>query len=729
MFKNKAGCVPIWACLIFIHMVPVALAPAAALAQDSGEGAATAPANQRDGDALQEVVVTAERRESTVQKTAASITVVTPEMLATQQVVQVFDLNSLLPNAQIYPISQSAEISIRGIGPIFVDPRGDPAVPVSVDGLVFVRNIPLGFSLLDVSRVEALNGPQGTLYGRNAVAGAINIVTNKPDDKLEGSFEATGGNLGTNNFSGVINVPVTDTFALRAAYERDRSDGYIQDYYNDVHSDFGRVSALWTPTDKLRVLLEWDIAILGGHGQTPEPFPCPGSTPYSLFIPANCNIFGKPFQVQNIGDVSGTTNAYQMDVDYDAGPITLTSITGYIATRYDLSQAQGALFYDQQNNWNNDISEEFRLSGKNSPNHAGGLGWVAGAYIFDSTGAYIYNAPGTSLNNYPQLPQRSQAGFGQVTYGLTDQLRLTGGARFTHDFKGLNDGIGNFLEYSASKWTYKGGVEYDLAPANMLYATVSTGYVSGGPNGGNPNAVPPPNYGKSFFQPETVTAYEVGSKNRFIGDRLQVNADVYYYDFNNYQFYNPGFLVGYPGLATIIQNIPKVTTYGFEWSGAFAATSLDQFTASLDLAHGEFGEIDIKSFGAGPGGFTPITESSPPGNTLVNLPHWQGMLGYNHTFQLPNEAAVVFSVASKLSGSYFLTPTGQDDPVDHQGTYTRTDLALAYHFPADRFVVRAWVRNVENKFVAIGGLGAGDNLQTVLPPRTYGLTVAAKFGE
>jgi iron complex outermembrane recepter protein len=316
-----------------------------------------------------------------------------------------------------------------------------------------------------------------------------------------------------------------------------------------------------------------------------------------------------------------------------------------------------------------------------------------------------------------------------VTYGVTDQFRITGGVRYTHDYKGLNDGLGNLLAQSNSKWTYKGGLEYDLAPANMLYATVSTGYVSGGPNGGTPVATPPPNYGSNYFQPETVTAYEVGSKNRFMSERLQVNADVYYYDFTNYQIFNPAFLVGYPGLASVIQNIPKVTTYGFELSSAFAATPYDQFTASLDLAHGEYGEIDIKAFGAGPGGFTPITESEPQGNSLINLPHWQGTLGYNRTFPLPNESSLVFSVASKLSGSFFLTPTGQGIPEDRQGAYTRTDLALAYHSRADRYVVRAWVRNVENKFVAISSDGAGDHLQTVLPPRTYGLTVGVKFGK
>ena len=729
MVKTRSGCVPNRACLLFLLLAPIAVAPAPLLAADAAAPDAATATNQQGSDALQEIVVTAERRESTVQKTAAAITVVTPETLATQQVVQVFDLNSLLPNTQIYPISQAIEISIRGIGPIFIDPRGDPAVPVSINGLPFVRNIPLGFSLLDVARVEALNGPQGTLYGRNAAAGAINIITNRPDDKLSGSFEVTGGNLGTNNFSGVVNVPVTDTFALRAAYERDRSDGYVQDYYNDVHSDYGRVMALWTPTDQLHILFELDHDKLGGHGQAPEPYPCPGSKPYSLTIPANCNIFGFADQVNNIGHVSGTTNAYQIDVDYDAGPVTLTSITGYITTRNDLFQANGAIFYDYQFNRSNDFSEEFRVAGNSSPYQAGGLGWVAGAYIFDSTGSFLFDGLGTGINDYPELPQRSQAGFGQVTYGITDRLRLTGGVRYTHDYKGLNDNLGNLLSLSGSKFTYKGGLEYDLAASNMLYATVSTGYVSGGPNGGTPVAVPPPNYGSNFFQPETVTAYEVGSKNRFVNDRLQVNADVYYYDFNNYQIFNPAFLVGYPGLASVIQNIPKLHTYGFELSGAYAATSYDQFTASLDLAHGEYGEIDIKAFGAGPGGFTPITETSPPGNALINLPHWQGMLGWNHTFPLPNETSLVFSVASKLSGSYYLTPTGQDVPVDRQGAYTRTDLALAYHFKADRFVVRAWVRNVENKFVAISSDGAGDNLQTVLSPRTFGLTVGAKFGQ
>ncbi len=687
---------------------------------------------------LHEVVVTAMKRRSTAQGTAAALTVVSASDLAKQQAVGVSDLNALLPNTQIYAIQNNVQFAIRGIGSTFLDPRADPAVAVSINGLFLDRALPSSFALLDVARIEVLRGPQGTLYGRNAVAGAVNIITNRPVDRFEGYVTATGGNLGTNNFSGVVNLPLGDTLAVRLAYERDRSRGYVENYYDDVNADSGRISALWTPLERLHVYAEWDYSHQGGHGSAQQDYPCPGTQPYSVNIPASCSYpAGIPYNVPLDGHVNAKTNAYQVHVDYDAGFATLTSITGYVITYNNNRQTNGAIFAnpnpalagDTLISTSKDFTEELRLTG-GSASHAGGLAWVVGSFIFNSTGNYHFIVPSIGGGNiYPELPQKSQAGFAQLTYGITDRFRVTGGARYTHDFKGLSYPWGPPTSEAENHWNYKAGVEYDFTNQNLLYANVSSGYVSGGPNGGHPTASLPPNYGQTTFRAETLTAYEAGSKNRFLDGRVQLNGDLYYYDFKDYQLFLPGLLVGSPGPVSVIQNVPHVKTYGLELSAAALASPNDEFHATLDLAHGEFGQANLVTFGGAPPAFVGVPYPVTSGTRLLNLPEWQGTLGYDHTFRLASGSSLVFSVASKLSGNYLVTVTegGTPIPADVQPAYTRTDLSLAYHFAGDRIVVRGWVKNVENSYVNLYGEGAGYYLYSDLPPRTYGVTGTVTF--
>jgi iron complex outermembrane receptor protein len=748
-----------------------ALIASVAAAQSADQGArATAQAQpasaQNSQPGLEEIVVTAERRESTVQRTAAEITVADSQDLDRQHVTDLAGLQALLPNLQIYTITNNLQFSIRGIGSTFIDPRADPDVALSLNGLFLDRSMPAGFGLVDVSRVEALNGPQGTLYGRNSAAGAVNIISNQPTDKFEGLVSATAGNLETANVTGVVNIPVTDNLAVRLAYERDRSEGYVADYYNDVHIDYGRAIVRWTPTDRLTVVAEWDHDRMGGHGGTGVSYPCPGSTPYGVFVPVNCvapnsllygtnTTFTDPLD----GQSSETVDAYQLHLDYDAGPVRLTSISGYVLGRTNYLNQNGAIFApmaigpdgvrvppgtgiygDHISNIARDVTEEFRVAGTDDATHAGGLAWVAGAFIFSSSGNYDLESD-LGSSDYTVLPQRSQAGFGQFTYGVTDSLRLTGGVRYTHDYKGVELGAGPppppLVTINDNNWSYKGGLEFDLTRANMLYADVSTGYISGGPNGGVPgNPQPPgsPAYADNTFPAETLTAYEAGSKNRFFDNRVQLNADFYYYDFKNYELFIPSLLAP-PNPQTIyttIQTVPKVTTYGFEAAAAFAATRDDSFNASLQLAHGEFGGVTLSAGGVA---FVPFFHfvANPyvitDGTRLLNLPQWQGTLGYDHTFRLKNNSSLVFSIASKLSGNFLTTVTenGAVIPSDIQHAYTRTDMNLAYHFPDDRLLIRAWVKNVENSYVNLYGEGAQFYLYDPLPPRTYGVTVTMKF--
>ncbi len=721
-----------------------AFAQTAAGSPPPAASAAQGPSQQ--GAQIQEIIVTAERRETTVQRTPATIEVVGAATLDRQRIVNFSDLNSVLNDTQIVPIGIATQVVIRGIGNNFVDPRADPAVATSVNGLFYARPLPLGFAFLDVARVENLEGPQGTLYGRGAAAGALNIITNQPVNKWAGSLEVSGGNLGENQVTAVINVPVADNLAIRAAYDRNRRDGYLDSYYDDVHSDTARLSARWTPTDKLTVYVESNYDHVGGHGNTPEPYPCAGSSPYSSFTPAACNALG-PFNAKAslTGQIDSYVQSDLLHLDYDLGGATISSISGYVDTHQGNNLlANGSYFTNTESSTDHDYSEELRLAGHGSATHRGGFAWQVGTYLFDSDGHYYINTqaatnrPPTNTQIFSKIPQSSEAGYAQATYGLTDKLRLTGGVRYTHDNRGITASSSVFLpptftvaapfvpvkaKSSDGKFTYKGGVEYDLAAGHLLYATVSTGYASSGVNGGNPSATLTPTVAPAAFKPETITAYEIGSKNRFFGGRLIVNGDFYYYQFHNYQYLFSSYVQGGTGQGLNIQDIASVKAYGAEANAQFALTSNDRLSGSVSWSHGTFGSIQFA-------GFTPPAKATlttlPSGSPIPNDPHWSALLGYEHTFPIDQSTSLVFGVNSKISSKYLLV-VASSLPADYQKAYTMTDISLALRLHEDKYEARLWVKNVENSLVNVYGEGLGFNLYGVAPPRTYGVTLSAKF--
>lgn len=331
------------------------------------------------------------------------------------------------------------------------------------------------------------------------------------------------------------------------------------------------------------------------------------------------------------------------------------------------------------------------------------------------------------------------AGYAQATYGLTDQLRVTAGVRYTSDEKGITSSSSAFLpptftvpgppvtgkaKSSSNKFTYKGGVEYDLAHGNLLYATVATGFASSGVNGGDPSAPSAPDRAPAAFKPETITAYEVGSKNRFAGGRLILNGDFYYYKFHNYQYLFPAYVQGGGNVSGLqIQDISSVTAYGVEFNTQLALTPQDRLSGSLAWSHATFGTIQFAGF------IPPVTGTVmtlPSGSDIVNDPHWSALLGYEHTFKLDQDTSVTFGVNSKISAKYLLV-VASNVPADSQRGYTQTDANLALHLHDGKYLAQAWVKNIENSVINIYGEGSGFNLYGVAPPRTYGVTLSAKF--
>ncbi len=714
--------------------------PATGPSSTSGPRNSQAPAAPASsGGTLQEVVVTAERRESTVQRTAATVDVVGNAQLQRQRIVQLTDLNSVLLDTQIVNIVSSTQVTIRGIGSNFVDPRADPSVATSVNGLFFDRSLPLGFSFLDVARVEDLEGPQGTLYGRNALAGAINIITNQPTQKFGGMVQATGGNLRENDFTGVLNLPLTDDLAVRVAYDRNRRDGYIGGYYNDINNDTSRISARWTPTDKLTVFAEADYINVGGHGGATTAYPCSPSQAYVLYDPLTCVATGfRSGAISTQGREGSFVSSDQVHVDYNLGWATLTSISGFVGTHgRNADTPNGSAFVENVENDDYDYSEEVRLSGHDTASHRGGFTWQVGVYLFDSTGNYRQQVvgptrlPPTGDLIFSKLPESSEAGYAQATYGITNSLRLTGGLRYTHDFKGIASESTNFVgtvdnraSSKNSKVNYKVGLEYDLALGKLLYGTVSSGYVSGGANGGSPNVPLASFVAPSVFQPETLTAYEVGSKNRFLGNRLQLNGDLYYYDFSNFQYLYPSLVQGEGSVdALSIQNAASATAYGVELNAEFALTPDDRLSASFAYAHARFGPLVLDSY-APPFG-PAFAVSVPSGSAIPNDPNESALVGYEHTWRLGGASTITAGANTHVSSRY-LDVVGSIDPYDFQKAYAMTDASIAYNF-LDNYTVRLFAKNLENVPVNVYGQGATFHLYTIESPRTYGVTVTANF--
>jgi iron complex outermembrane receptor protein len=441
--------------------------------------------------------------------------------------------------------------------------------------------------------------------------------------------------------------------------------------------------------------------------------------------------------------------SHEIQVDYNFGWSTLTSITGFVGTHERFYNGpNGSAFTNTVIIDSDDYSEEIRLAGNDNASHQGGFAWQVGAYFFDSNGDYFSgvqvpgsNFPPTGTFTFSAIPQSSQAAYAQASYGITDALRVTAGLRYINDFKQIDYSsdayapptfthlappITGTSSFSGDKVIYKGGVEYDVASDKLLYADVSTGYVSGGANGGNATSPLPPNVTPAVFQPETITAYELGSKNRFLNNRLQLNGDVYYYDFHDYQYLYPSLIQGGPAAheALNIQNAASASAYGVELSAVFALTADDRISASVEWTHATFGAISLATFTPPFGPAKTITV--PSGSPLTNDPDWSGLIGYEHTWRLPQGSSVSLSANSKLSSKY-LVVIGSHDPADTQNAYTMTDASLAYHWPQDKYLVRLWVKNLENSPVNVYGEGQTFHLYEIEPPRTFGGTVTVKF--
>lgn len=717
-----------------------------ALAQESS-GSLAAPAVASSPSTLQEVVVTAQRRVENLQHVPIAITAIPGSVIRSEGKVSLNDVLVDAPSVQVQNSPQGGQIYIRGLGSNGDSDFLDPTVSLYKDGIYTNRAESVFGAVYDIDRVEVLRGPQGTLYGRNATGGAVNILTASPTSTYEGDVNVDLGNYALRHEDGAVNLPLTDTFAVRIAALREDRNGYYSNGGDSSHETGYRIKARWNITPSLTVTGLIDYLHQTGLGVTSTATPG-GSGPFDWDQRKD-----NPWYV----DASHPANkdnyrfiTYGANIEWNLGWGVITVLPAYSqSSRYYYGNLVAGTFGGSALtavNYNeNQTSVEARIaSPASSP-----IKWVGGIYYLHDPQTESGTASGNATyydQTYPTVGTDSIAGFAQATYPVTDNFRLTGGIRYTHDkrtesYEYTTTTIAGYTtsgsaQDSYSAFTYKVGAEYDLTPQNLLYTTISTAYKAGG---FDTTSEPP-----LAYQPEHLTAYEIGSKNRFISNTLQVNAEAFYYQYHGYQVqyatcqtspiptaYIPTDYVdstcgtNATVFAQEVLNAGPSTVAGMDGEVRWQFTRDDEFDVSATYLDTRYGELVLPGAGVStpPGGGT-SDDLDLTGTSIIQSPKWSGLVGYQHQIRLGSLGSLTARLQSKLSTGYFVN-TKKDMPGAYQDGYSRSDAFLTYTTADSRYSVAFWIKNIENNAQTTNVLPLYRRLIT--DPETFGLNLSARF--
>lgn len=736
-----------------------------ALAQDAANDAASTGASSP----FDEIIVTAERSEKSLQKTSLSLQVLTPADLEKSNLTQASDLNTMVPGVQIGTGGNAPQIYIRGVGDFAASALSNPAVAVNIDGVYVARPQAINSLFYDLERIEVLKGPQGTLYGRNASGGAINLISKRPRlGEVEGYIGATYGNYDTKQLEAAINVPLGQTVAARLAFNAVDRDGYLSDGTDDDERIAGRLRVLWEPSSAVSLLLNADYAKEGGQGPGYVMLPRPPGTDdwTSVSSPeANAQLAAQPpigFLLPPAEDDAFRDNEFwnvSAELNADLGFATFTLVPAYRHARLSERNYPAGLRNTIPDATAKQTSIEARLA-----NSSGPLDWVIGGYFFDEkqqAEQQIYQGTFQDNIGYYNPHTRSYAAFGQATLHATDQLRLIGGLRYTYERTKLDGDIFSFApgypvppevlpvllvsfggDESFDSVTWRAGAEYDLTPDNMIFATASTGFKAGGFN----QTIAP----QDTYEPEKVTAFQIGSRNEFLDGRLRVNFEAFWWKQKNAQIAHVKFdPLGNVNLITDNAGSSEMKGANIELQAALSDNDTLRFFVeyndakyqdfTYDTAFSIFGNpifnpasttCDVGSPFPGATFGTLLASVDCSGRRMPRAPEWSGAAQYSHRFDLGAGDNVVFDAAMQFASGRWLG----FEYVDNQkaDAYATFDANLTYNAPDDRWSVSAYIRNITEEAVYTGGsvqaFAPPLVYATIAPPRTFGVRLKYNFG-
>lgn len=525
---------------------------------------------------LEEIIVTAEKREQSLQDVAAAVTAFTDTYIAEAGIVNAKDIAAHIPGMHLAVFSRMQALpTLRGAQSGEDSPGLDQPVAMFVDGVYKGRVTDWDLALFDVERIEVLRGPQGTLFGRNVVGGLINVITKKPTDTTRVVVEAGGGNLNLVDLKGVVSAPVSEGAGLFGSitFSTRTRDGYTfnpvsGNYLDSIDKQAAKGQLRFTPSDSYEMLWQADVLRDTGFGQHRDYIgAAPESPEFGGFVPDDDPSVSHQ---ASDGGIDRTAWGTSLEIDWSTPLGEVKSISAYFEDEAKLPATDGmgsplpGLFVETQEYELNQFSQELRLHGDDSIN--GRLDWVLGLYYLNIDHARDRSfshdfAEGTFLgdlqldifgNTDPQFLQSFQAvrtdsisGFFQGTYSVTDAFRLTLGGRYTRDKKdGVVRHAGSSFIFSTgedfslplsatfSKFTPRATVELDVSEDVMVYATYSEGFKSGG---FIQFGLDRPQDHQVPLNPETAKNTEIGLRSAWLRNRLTANLTAYSVDYTDLQ--------------------------------------------------------------------------------------------------------------------------------------------------------------------------------------------------
>jgi iron complex outermembrane recepter protein len=725
------------------------LAAVPAMAQDAAD----------DGRNENDIIVTATKREQSVQDIGAAIAAVTGDTLEQRGITDPSDLQFLTPSLQVGKSQGNTAFTIRGVG---FNTVGSPAVAVHVDG-VFQPRAGMGdLAQIDVDRVEVLRGPQGTLYGRNANGGVINFLSNRPTNTFEGQVKARYASYNEIYLEGIVNVPLGDRAGARLVVaHNDQKDGFVKnvaggpDLMNEGFTA-ARLALDFGLSDVLKVELtgsyvERDGAIYTSIGQTRPSTTGVRGAPFGDLAAFGGNLYAAlGAQWSAIPNTTTANDPSSSDrkavnlsgvIAWDIGDFKVRSITGYQDFSEDhrsdfdgtnRSIYQGKIIRDSET-----FTQELNVSGKLGP-----VDLIVGGFYLDEkfsqdlsinqpngNGSFLPNALLSFIT--PYYKTKAVAAFTDVTINLADNFRVSGGLRYSEDKQNtfqdfrilanirvapttvISPGIqcnAALPELKFNSTTPRVGLQFDASSNTTFYGNYTEGFKVGGYNTDGTCNDP--------YEPEEIKAFEAGIKNTLMDGALTLNATAFFYKYKNLQVQQ---IIG-TGVSII--NAPQAEIKGLELESSWRASKKFGAFASIALLDAKYTEFVL------PDGAQGVTPINVKGNRLNHSPKLSINFGFDVT---PNVEVMGGSINLRADGSYRSETFVREfnNPLfERNDPYFIANASVGWTNASEKLLVRGFVTNLFNEvYLTQSQWSAPIQTRSISynQPRQYGVEVQFKF--
>jgi iron complex outermembrane receptor protein len=736
--------------------------PASTAVGGSAQG--QAPAVDANGEVI---TVTARRTEESLQHVPAAVSAFSERSLERIQATDPTGLQGAVPNLNIVQgrgSSNAMNIYIRGIGQPDALQTFDPSVGVYVDGVYFSRIRGTQLDLLDLQRVEVLRGPQGTLYGKNTIGGALSFVTRRPGNDFRADLAVTYGNYNEFDVRGAVSGPITDGVSIGIAAMHGQHDDYVQDAvldrgYNNKNTEAVRGVIALTPASNVRIDITGDYSRDDAHLNVGQPlnsltFLIGGAV--ALPLPANPTTYD--FTGRTTPTLPNSTKLRHYGGSVNASvdltdALTLRSITAYRELHtddyvdIDATQLQmGDVFVGvDQNQFSQELQGNY---------NAGPVQAVAGLYylrehIISHQEAYANNLIGPLLGNPTflrtiddDLVTKSYAAYANVSVEVAPGLRLSAGGRYTSERKDyfrttstfssspLLTSVAPFVFNTNDTWhnfSPMGSIDYTFSPNAMIYARIAQGFQSGGFNG-RANSVAE----RTEYQPEKVTSYEAGVRSTIAGG-VRLNVTAFYNDYRNFQARVAGTgtdaVTGLPSPVLSVINAGKLITSGFEVEASWTPPSVPglMFDTQIGYLNARYDTFADTRFPGGSRAF----------QTPAFAPKWTWRVGAQYESNLGSVgfltlgAQMRYHSQSALAVDNTITPTTTRIEGLFQQGYALFDARLVYETHDRRYSIGVYANNLFDQTYKTDGqeFSSIGSIRTVYygAPRTFFVRAGVHF--